>query len=98
MNFKQEINELTIKIEALRAEGKYDESVMEQIRLNVYHHVMDVEKYTLQESKDLKAQFLEIKGYWEESLELARKHNDFKTEHAELIKIETLNKIIKEMM
>ncbi len=93
--FELEINKLLDCIDNLKLEGRYDEAKMEQIKVNVYKHIMGVKLYTDKASIDLKDQLIDIRHSWEEALKVAESFDDEDKVLAERVKIETINHILE---
>jgi len=93
--FEFEINRLQDCIDKLKQEGRYDDAKMEQIKVNVYKHTMEVKLYTDKASIDLKDQLIDIRHSWEEALKIAESFDDEDKAMAERVKIETINHILE---
>lgn len=90
-------NKAIKEADKLYQEQKYDESIFEKIKANVYdifYKIID----PISKTKDFKNNYYQklndIPKNWTESLSLAIKNNDFEQEFLEKLKLKTKDEII----
>ena len=93
--FENQIKHLEDSIRSLKAECRYDDAKLDQIRLNVYKHVTEIKAYTDGASIDLRDQLLAIEVSWKQALDLAVIHDDEDKAMAERVKLETLQDVLE---
>lgn len=81
----------------LSADQRTDEARFEQIRANVYGVFRAVCATLHNDPAALEKKLREIPAAWEESLRLARQHNDHEKAYIEQLKLDTAAEILQEV-